>query len=152
MSEQDPSRKRSHFFKSFFLTKLLNEGHSDPAMEGKYEYRNVRRWSKKVPGKDIFKLDKIFFPINQGQMHWLCGVVFIQKKKIKIYDSMGSGGRHYLESVFQYLQDEHMDKNKCPLPDIDEWELVGTTRDTPQQRNGTWFFFASCGVSRHTLI
>jgi hypothetical protein len=152
MFKQDPSRKRSHFFKSFFLTKLLNEGHSDPAMEGTYEYRNVKRWSKKVPGKDIFKLDKIFFPINQGQMHWLCGVVFIQKKKIKIYDSMGSGGRHYLESLFQYLQEEHMDKKKCSLPDIDEWELVGTTRDTPQQRNGTWFFFALCGVSRHTLI
>lgn len=150
MSKHDPSRKRSHFFKSFFITKLLNEGHSDPAMEGTYEYRNVKRWSKKVPGKDIFKLDKIFFPINQGQMHWLCGVVFIQKKQIKIYDSMGSGGRHYLESLLQYLQDEHMDKKKCALPDIDEWELVGNTRDIPQQRNGTWFFFALCGVYRDT--
>eukprot|EP00980_Cylindrotheca_fusiformis_P008183 scaffold1734_cov196-Cylindrotheca_fusiformis.AAC.5 len=141
MSKADPSRKRSHFFKSFFITKLLNEGHSDPAMDGKYEYRNVKRWSKKVPGKDIFKLDKIFFPINQGQMHWFCGVVFMQEKRIQIFDSMGTGGRHYLESIFQYLQDEHMDKKKCPLPDIHEWELVGTTRDTPSQRNGY-----DCGV------
>lgn len=137
MSKNDPSRKRSHFFKSFFITKLLNEGHSNPAMDGKYEYKNVKRWSKKVPGKDIFQLDKIFFPINQGQMHWLCGVVLMQEKKIQIFDSMGSWGEHYLESLFQYLQDEHMDKKKCPLPDIDEWELVGTTRDTPCQRNGT---------------
>ena len=29
---------------------------------GGYNYRNVQRWSSKVPGKDIFALDKIFFP------------------------------------------------------------------------------------------
>jgi len=46
-----PTRQRSHFFKSFFMTKLLNEGNANPALEGKYEYRNVKRWSKKVPGK-----------------------------------------------------------------------------------------------------
>ncbi len=47
---EDPSRKRCHFFKSFFMTKLLNEGHTNPAIDGKYEYKNVKRWSKKVPG------------------------------------------------------------------------------------------------------
>jgi Ulp1 family protease len=46
----DPNRKRCHFFKSFFMTKLLNEGHRDPSMDGVYEYKNVKRWSKKVPG------------------------------------------------------------------------------------------------------
>lgn len=50
MCREDPSRKRSHFFKSFFMTKLLNEGHTNPALDGKYEYKNVKRWSKKVPG------------------------------------------------------------------------------------------------------
>ena len=135
MCEKDPSRKRSHFFKSFFITKLLNEGHSDPNMDGTYEYRNVKRWSKKVPGKDIFNLDKVFFPINQGRMHWLCGVADITNKRVQIYDSMG-GGSNYLESIFQYLQDEHMDKKKTPLPDIDDWELIECTSDTPRQRNG----------------
>ena len=48
-------RKRCHFFKSFFITKLLDEA-------GGYNYKNVKRWSRKVPGKDIFALDKIFFP------------------------------------------------------------------------------------------
>jgi hypothetical protein len=51
MCKQDPNRKRSHFFKSFFITKLLNEGHSDRSKDGQYEYKNVKRWSKKVPGK-----------------------------------------------------------------------------------------------------
>ena len=34
MCAEDPKRKRSHFFKSFFMTKLLNEGHTDPNKEG----------------------------------------------------------------------------------------------------------------------
>ena len=139
MSKLDPSKKRSHFFKSFFMTKLLNEG--DATKDGEYEYRNVKRWSKKVPGKDIFALDKIIFPINMGQMHWICAAIFMSKKKIQIFDSMGSSGQMYLEALMQYLKDEHMDKKKKPLPDEDQWELIPTTRDTPRQRNGF-----DCGV------
>ena len=112
----------------------INEGHSEK--DGVYEYKNVKRWSKKVPGKDIFNLDKIFFPINVGRMHWVCAVAFIQEKRIQFYDSMGADGRAYLEHIFRYLQDEHMDKKKCPLPDIDEWLLVECTHDTPRQGNG----------------
>lgn len=136
LCEQDTGKKRSHFFKSFFITKLLNEGHANPDLDGTYEYRNVKRWSKKAPGKDIFNLDKVFFPINEGRMHWLCGVADITNKRVQIYDSMGSNGTHYLGSIFRYLQDEHMDKKKTPLPDIDQWELVECERDTPRQRNG----------------
>jgi Ulp1 family protease len=47
-SQDASGRKRSHFFKSFFFTKLLNVGHV--TLNGVYEYRNVKRWSKKVPG------------------------------------------------------------------------------------------------------
>lgn len=75
---EDSTRKRCHFFKSFFMTKLLNEGHQDPNVAGTYEYKNVKRWSKKVPGKDIFALDKVFFPINVGDVHWTCACAFIQ--------------------------------------------------------------------------
>ena len=135
MCQRDPKRKRSHFFKSFFMTKLLNEGNADPSMDGRYEYRQVKRWSKKVPGKDIFALDKIFFPINEQRMHWLCAVVYMTEKRIQVYDSMGSGS-HYLESLFQYLKDEHMDKKKSPLPDAEQWSLIPCQDDTPRQRNG----------------
>lgn len=34
LCKADPNRKRSHFFKSFFMTTMLNEGHSDPSMDG----------------------------------------------------------------------------------------------------------------------
>ncbi|GKY91291.1 hypothetical protein MPSEU_000101500 [Mayamaea pseudoterrestris] len=41
--------RRSHFFKSYFMTKLMNDGDSEK--DGMYEYKNVKRWSKNVPGK-----------------------------------------------------------------------------------------------------
>ena len=136
MCKQDPSRKRSHFFKSFFMTKLLNEGNSNPALDGKYDYGNVKRWSKQVPGKDLFKLDKIFFPINENRMHWVCAVAFMSEKRIQMYDSMGTDGMNYVESIFQYIQDEHKAKKGSPLPDADKWKLVPCQDDTPRQRNG----------------
>lgn len=139
MCQKDPNRRRSHFFKSFFVTKLLNVG--SIVQDGEYQYQNVKRWSKKVPGKDIFDLDKIIFPINIGSMHWVCAVAFMQEKKIQFYDSMGGDGMYYLKQLFRYLKDEHMDKKKMPLPDEDQWQLVPCQQDTPQQSNGY-----DCGV------
>ena len=135
LCKKDPTRQRSHFFKSFFITKILNEGSA--TCDGKYEYRNVKRWSKKVPGKDIFKLDKILFPINMGNMHWIAAAIFMKQKRIEIFDSLGSDGSRYLNALFSYIQDEHMDKKKTPLPDIHKWESVPTQEATPRQRNGT---------------
>lgn len=69
LAAKQPGRKRCHFFKSFFITKLLDEA-------GGYNYKNVKRWSRKVPGKDIFALDKIFFPGECGTLSlmffWSC--------------------------------------------------------------------------------
>lgn len=55
----------------------------------------------------------------------------------RFYDSFGGDGMEYLQHVFRYIQDEHLDKKKSPLPDIDEWKLVPCTNDTPRQGNGT---------------
>jgi len=139
MCAADKTRKRCHFFKSFFITKLFDEGNA--ATQGKYNYNNVKRWSKRVPGKDLFKLDKIFFPVNAGGVHWCCAVVFMAEKRIQFYDSLGGGGMTYLRGLFQYLKDEHKAKKGCPLPDEDKWELVTCTEDTPFQQNGY-----DCGV------
>jgi hypothetical protein len=136
MCRRDPSRKRSHFFKSFFITNLLNDGICNPDLDGKYSYLKMGRYSKKVPGRDIFNLNKIFFPINEGRMHWVCLVAFMKEKRIQMYDSMGSNGMHYLESVLQYLKDEHQAKERTPLPDAHEWRLVPCESDIPRQRNG----------------
>jgi Ulp1 family protease len=50
LCQEQQGRKRTHFFKSFFMTKLLDEGNVNPALDGTYCYNNVKRWSKKVPG------------------------------------------------------------------------------------------------------
>ena len=121
------NRKRSHFFKSFFITKLLDE-------EG-YCYANVKRWSKRVPGKDIFLLDKIICPVNINNFHWTCAVIFVKEKRIQYYDSMCETGQKTLEGLLQYMVDEYKDKKKKVL-DIDEWILVPNQPDTPIQRNG----------------
>ena len=132
-SEQS-GRRRCHFFKSFFLTKLLDD-------DNRYNYANVKRWSRKVPGKDIFALDKIIFPVNVSRMHWCCAVAYMQSKRIQFYDSMGGDGMFWLQGIFQYLQDEHMDKKKVQLPNKDMWKLIPCQADCPQQENGF-----DCGV------
>lgn len=55
-----------------------------------------------------------------------------------MYDSFGSPGDDYLQHLFQYLKDEHLDKKKTPLPDPEEWTLVQCERDTPRQANCTF--------------
>ena len=128
---------RSHFFKSFFVTKLRNEGH--PQLHGMYDYKNVKRWSKQVHKKDIFSFSKIFFPVNQGNKHWTLLVAFMKEKRIQFYDSMGGSGKEYLNAIYRYLQDEHLDKKKCELPG--DWELRTCDGSTPRQLNGY-----DCGV------
>jgi hypothetical protein len=55
-------------------------------LRGRYNYENIRRWSKKVPGKDIFKL-KNMFPIHLDNLHWMLAVIFMEEKIIQYYDS-----------------------------------------------------------------
>ena len=138
LSAATSGRKRSHFFMSFFFTKLFDEGATN-----QYRYQNVKRWSKKVPGKDIFALDKVFFACNVNGAHWTCAVIFMQKKKIQYFDSMSGSGTNYVQGLFQYLQDEWKAKKGGEMPDLDQWELVYGHEgdDIPQQHNGY-----DCGV------
>jgi sentrin-specific protease 1 len=144
-------KRRSCFFHSFFLTRLLDEWNNDPDLAGKYDYHNVRAWSGDVPGKDLFQLDKIFYPINVGDMHWVCAVVFMQKKKIQMFDSMHSSGLGLISHVFNYLKDEHMTKHGCPLPDAHEWRLVENERSTPSQKNGECCFHIVHEPAQHQI-
>ena len=132
---EQPGRKRSHFFNSFFVQTMFDEKNLNPSLRGKYNYKNVKRWGKKVPGKDIFNLRYIVCPINLDNMHWTSAVIFMELKKIQYFDSMGGTDRSKLEGLLQYLKDEHKAKKGTEL-DVSEWELVPCTMDTPRQRNG----------------
>ena len=96
---------------------------------------------KRVHGKDIFELDKIFFPCNVRNTHWCCAVIFMQEKRIQFYDSMHGSGKYYLEGLMQYLKDEWKAKKGGELPDANKWNLVPCESDVPHQENGY-----DCGV------
>ena len=51
-------RRQSHCFNTFFLSNLFS------GKSNKYNYANVREWSKKVPGGDIFDLKYILCPLQ----------------------------------------------------------------------------------------
>jgi len=60
----------------------------------------------------------------------------MQEKRIQYLDSMGGSHEGYLQSIFQYLQDEHQDKKKGSLPNAEQWTLEPCNAAIPRQRNG----------------
>ncbi|KAG5187120.1 hypothetical protein JKP88DRAFT_307968 [Tribonema minus] len=129
MHGEDPQLRRSHFFNSYFLSKLT---------ENSYNYPGVRRWTKKAK-VDIFTLDKVIMPANVGNMHWCLAVIYVQERRIQYYDSMGGRGTTFLNALERWLEDEHKDKKGAPLGAT--WTKVPTIDGTPQQENG-----CDCGV------
>lgn len=130
LCEKFPGRRKSHFFNSFFVERLLKT-------DKKYNYNNVKRWSKKF---DIFELDKVFFPINIDNMHWTLAVVYPQLKEIHYFDSMRGKGQFYMEGLRNWIMDEAAIKKNLTL-DPSEWILISRTHEIPQQGNGF-----DCGV------
>jgi len=142
LCHNNPSRKRSHFFNSFFVQTLFDDKNNDERLRGKYNYKNVKRWGRKVPGKDIFNLKYIICPVNEGNVHWVSAVIFMEEKKIQWFDSMGGTDMYRLNGLLRYLKDEWNAKKKGQGEfNEDEWELVRCTADTPRQANGY-----DCGV------
>ena len=89
---------------------------------------------------DIFDKQFMFIPCHMNQAHWtLCLVDFFQKKVV-YYDSMGAKRFDVVETIKNYLKEEHLDKKKFKI-DLSEWESVCMGVDSPQQTNGS-----DCGV------
>lgn len=134
---KDESLPKVHVFNTFFVSKLLEE-------RGGYNFRNVRRWTRKVK---IFEMDVVIVPVNQGNTHWTMAAIFPKKREIRFYDSMGSKGRRYLNGLKRYIIDEWADKQErhkldsSTKPDPEAWRLISTGTSVPQQHNGV-----DCGV------
>lgn len=126
---ETPGRLSSHYFSSFFLTKLLERD--------TYNYSNVKRWTKKF---DVLSKDKIFCPVNISNTHWTMAVVFVQRKEIVYYDSMSASGQRYLQALLRWIKDDAKDKKQIDL-DVSEWKLIDRQPNVPQQENGY-----DCGV------
>jgi sentrin-specific protease 1 len=125
-NQKDEKAKKltSHYFNSFFFTKLLENGI--------YNYANVKRWSRKF---DIFSKEKVFIPVNLHNTHWTLVVIYIQKKEIHYYDSMSGSGKTYLDASLQWLIDEGKEKKNLIIK-REEWKLFDKENHVPQQRNG----------------
>ena len=211
--DNDPTRKRSHFFNSFFVTELLKqydnnkntnsnpdtmnhvvdiddpdvvnmdidgEGiHNDTGTTGTsshsstnrgsntssnttyhYDYKSVARWSTKVPLKDIFDLDKLFFPINVSNVHWILGIIDLTKKQILVLDSLVENEEaatartdatvmadRYAYALFQYVLDEYRDKKQVHLPEAHEWKILTSSSWSASATNKT----TTTSTTRNTI-
>ena len=135
-----PGRKQSYFFSTFFMQLLFDEKNLSPRFRGRYSYKAVQKWSDKVPGGDIFNLKYVFCPINHDNLHWTLAVIFMEKKEIKYYDSLGNTDKNKLEGLLKYVKDEWSSK-RGQSEDIGKWKLVHCPSRVPRQRNGY-----DCGV------
>jgi Ulp1 family protease len=100
---------------------------------GKYIYKTVSRWSRKLPGRNIFNLRKIFIPIKEKNQHCTCIVIFMKEKQIQYYDSLSIGAdKKYMDSILQYLVDEDKGQGRVKK---EEWTLVPSNDSVPKQEN-----------------
>lgn len=125
-----PSKVPSYFQTTHFYNALTNGTNM-------YRYDWVRRWTKKV---NVFAQDKLFFPINITNRHWVLCVVFVKERVVRFYDSCGGDGKRYLAIMKRWLQNEYEDKQlvyDLADPLLDEWLFVETTLDSaPPPMNG----------------
>jgi sentrin-specific protease 1 len=127
----NPNAKPSYYFNSFFVSKLYLD-------HREYDYKSVRRWTKKF---NIFDKEKIYFPINLDNTHWTLAIVYITKKEIRYFDSQNGNGTTILKQLLNWVVDEAADKGKTAVQ-RDEWRLLDSMdQDVPQQHNGY-----DCGV------
>ncbi|KAG1673549.1 hypothetical protein FOA52_003849 [Chlamydomonas sp. UWO 241] len=134
-----PRAPTSHFFNSFFLSKLYKDSK-------RYDYNAVRRWT--APGKlkssgqlspNILSVDRVIVPVNDNNIHWTCAVIDIKGRQLMYLDSMGGQDPDLLEFLARYIADESRDKLKVEL-DTSSWVRVHRS-DVPRQRNG-----CDCGM------
>ena len=135
LSSKDPRRTKSHIFSSYFWTKLMKGN----VMTNTYDYSQVKTWGRKAPNRNIFMCEKLFFPINEKNLHWSLVVVFVKERKIVYYDSLGSSSSEYVINIRKYLSDEwSMMFGKSNIP---QWTLGTCQKCVPKQTNSS-----DCGI------
>jgi Ulp1 family protease len=114
------SRKKSHFFNSFLMAKILAG-------------EDVSRWTRSPIERhkiDVFSLDKIFIPINFEDTHWMMAIIFIDRKEICIFDSFREEHPDYLSKLNDWIsnEEEAIGRGKSI------WKLT-LVKDCPLQSN-----------------
>jgi hypothetical protein len=114
------SRKKSHFFNSYLMAKIL-------ADEDVSRWTRSSRESNKI---DVFALDKIFIPINIDDSHWMMAIIFIDRKEICIFDSFREEHSDYLSKLNDWISNEEVAFGR----DKSTWKLT-SVQDCPYQNN-----------------
>jgi hypothetical protein len=92
--------RRSHFYHSSFLAAC--KGTADEPCN----YDNVCRWSRRVNGGDVFKLDSLIIPGLAGERFWFMLCVHFPTRTIWNYDSLGGHNTEEIMLVLRYLEYE----------------------------------------------
>ena len=138
------NRPRTLFLSTFFIEKLMEQN--------AYDYDKVRRWTSAAkfrrsgikPYKSIADVDKIVFPINLGNSHWVCAVANIRDRRVEWYDSLGRVERKYINAIKRWVKHDFKDKHpNTPLGSYDtaNWAELLNPPTTPRQDDGY-----NCGV------
>jgi hypothetical protein len=147
LCERNEGRKRSHAFNSFFMRELFGQELLDPNKRGIYNFAAVARWSKMVPGGNIFNLRYLLFPINISDVHWTLAVVSMEDRCIRYYDSLPDRTQFHTDmrnGIRQYLKDEYKKLTDGNELNETEWDSLDCSSETPRQINGEWAFDCCC--------
>ena len=127
---------KTAYFPSFFMTKLMQEGHEK--YEG-YNYDGVRGWSKTFLG-DASPLDHdIIVFLRNIPGHWFTYVMFPKHRHLEAFDSLGFTPmfKSDFDELWKWLNDDlrvHWGL-KAPL-DSTQWKFWVNRRSVPTQGNG----------------
>ena len=122
----------SYIFQSYFVSNLCDSALADP---------DPLRFGKKVPGGNVFQLEKMYFPVNIGRFHWTLIEVHVRQRTMQYYDSNGNSGNQYMVKLLKFLALVHFSLyGGTSMHDEQSWKLVNR-KDAPIQKNGY-----DCGI------
>lgn len=131
-------RRTVYAFSCYFFTQLSVDG---------YAYDRVRKWTRRA-NIDVFKLDKIIFPLNIDNSHWVLAVVDLKAQEIQYFDSLGGNHPALYHRLRRWLGDECLDKGA-------EFSLEGWRNSRPscpkQSNSCDCGVFACCFAERLAL-
>ena len=147
LAQMNNDHRRNHFFRSHFFQALYPPNGEPTAAN--YCFDGVKTWTRRVHNRNIFKLDKIFFPCFVAG-HWMCIIICMQERAIMFYDSLPvisqkdgcSFGYRYSKGLLRFLTDEWKKNHDSELPNLNQWNLTGRANHSSTRQLGN----SNCGV------
>ena len=119
----------------FFLQSLFDEYNNDKKLRGKYNYKNVKGWTRgnNFIRRCIFDMNYIICPYNHKNTHWSVGIISVKEKRVYWYDSKGGHNSAMAEGLMEYVRDEYKEIYNEDMDD-QGWRVI-CSEGSPQ-RNG----------------